>query len=121
MIDALRRELLLIVRARRRTLVWTDQPLVMITQMPRSGGTLLARLFDGHPACHVFPRELRSIFISDSKATGYWDVAGNVFVACTGSQPTTSTVMFDLPYPYTLDPAADVPTLVGSGAGLGKL
>jgi len=68
--NATRREHRLIVMARRRSLVPVDQPLVMITQMPRSGGTLLARLFDGHPACHVFARELRSIFISDSKATG---------------------------------------------------
>ncbi len=33
------------------------QPLCLISQLPRSGGTLLMRLFDGHPQCHVFPHE----------------------------------------------------------------
>jgi hypothetical protein len=47
-----------IVRARLRSLVEVDQPLVLITQAPRSGGTLLVRLFDGHPACHAFPHEM---------------------------------------------------------------
>ena len=34
-------------------------PLVMISQAPRSGGTLLAQLFDGHPDLLVFPHELK--------------------------------------------------------------
>jgi hypothetical protein len=42
-------------------LVRVDQPLVLITQMQRSGGTLLLRLLDGHPACHVVPHQLRGI------------------------------------------------------------
>ena len=33
------------------------QPLCLISQLPRSGGTLLLHLFDGHPACHVVPHE----------------------------------------------------------------
>lgn len=33
-------------------------PFVLINSQPRSGGTLLARLFDGHPAVRSFPREL---------------------------------------------------------------
>jgi len=35
-----------------------DQPLALICQAQRSGGTLLARLFDGHPQCHAHPHEL---------------------------------------------------------------
>lgn len=33
-------------------------PLLLIGQAGRSGGTLLLRLFDGHPACLVVPHEL---------------------------------------------------------------
>lgn len=33
-------------------------PLVMISQIQRSGGTLLSQLFDGHPQVWVFPGEL---------------------------------------------------------------
>lgn len=61
------------------------------------------------------------IGFSDSSATGYWDVAGNAFVDCSGSQPTTSTMTFKLPYAYTLDATADVPASVAAGAGVGKL
>jgi hypothetical protein len=39
-----------------------DQPLVLIAQVARSGGTLLLRLFDGHRQCHVVPYELQRIF-----------------------------------------------------------
>jgi hypothetical protein len=35
------------------------EPLVLISQIQRSGGTLLAQLFDGHPECHVDPYELK--------------------------------------------------------------
>ncbi len=34
------------------------EPLVLLAQMGRSGGTLLLRLFDGHPECRVVPHEL---------------------------------------------------------------
>jgi len=58
----------------------------------------------------------------DSPKTGYWDIgAGNTFVSCTGSQPTTSTGMLTPPYTYTLDPVDGVPTAVPAGAGVGKL
>jgi hypothetical protein len=54
-----RRDSLEDVRAMRRThLVPVDQPLVMISQVNRSGGTLLSQLFAGHSACHVYPGEL---------------------------------------------------------------
>jgi hypothetical protein len=36
-----------------------DQPLCLISQAQRSGGTLLLRLLDGHPQCHVVPFQLR--------------------------------------------------------------
>jgi len=35
------------------------EPLVLVSQIQRSGGTLLAQLFDGHPECHVDPYELK--------------------------------------------------------------
>ena len=34
------------------------QPLILISQIPRSGGSLLSQLFDGHPQCHTHPFEL---------------------------------------------------------------
>jgi len=43
---------------RRANVVPVDQPLALICQAQRSGGTLLARLFDGHPQCHAHPHEL---------------------------------------------------------------
>ena len=62
------------------------------------------------------------IVFLDSAKTGYWDVTGgNTFVSCTGSQPTTSTGQLTPPYPYTLDPVADVPTAVPAAAGVGKI
>jgi hypothetical protein len=45
-------------------LVRVDQPLVLITQAPRSGGTLLMRLFDGHPQCWALPHELATLLPS---------------------------------------------------------
>jgi hypothetical protein len=35
------------------------QPLVLVSQIQRSGGTLLSQLFDGHPECHVDPYEIK--------------------------------------------------------------
>jgi hypothetical protein len=46
---------------------WVDQPLVLISQVPRSGGTLLMRLFDGHPECHTMPHELSIRWGRDGK------------------------------------------------------
>jgi hypothetical protein len=42
----------------REFLVPVDQPLVLVSQVQRSGGTLFASLLDGHPELHVHPREL---------------------------------------------------------------
>ena len=36
-----------------------NQPLVLISQVQRSGGTLLTRLFDGHPQVFAHPHELQ--------------------------------------------------------------
>ena len=45
-------------RTRQDNLVKVDQPLILISQAARSGGTLLKRLFDHHSHCHVYPVEL---------------------------------------------------------------
>ncbi|MEE9610141.1 MAG: hypothetical protein V3W19_02760, partial [Desulfatiglandales bacterium] len=34
-------------------------PLALISQVQRSGGTLLSQLFDGHPELHAHPHELK--------------------------------------------------------------
>jgi hypothetical protein len=47
------------LRPRRENVVPVLEPLVLICQAQRSGGTLLARLFDGHPQCHAHPYELQ--------------------------------------------------------------
>jgi hypothetical protein len=43
-------------------------PLILISQLPRSGGTLLSQLLDGHPALHVYPWEMKIGYPSK----GYW-------------------------------------------------
>jgi hypothetical protein len=35
------------------------EPLVLVSQIQRSGGTLLSQLFDGHPECHADPYEIK--------------------------------------------------------------
>jgi hypothetical protein len=45
--------------------VRVTQPLVLITQMGRSGGTLLLHLFDGHPSCLVVPHELSALLTAE--------------------------------------------------------
>ena len=35
-----------------------DNPIILITQIQRSGGTLLSQLFDGHPEIYAYPNEL---------------------------------------------------------------
>jgi hypothetical protein len=39
-------------------LVPVREPLVLISQIQRSGGTLLSQLFDGHPQVHAHPHEI---------------------------------------------------------------
>jgi Sulfotransferase family len=46
-------------RVRADHLVRVEEPLVFVSQIQRSGGTLLSRLFDGHPEVHAHPYELK--------------------------------------------------------------
>jgi hypothetical protein len=55
-------------KMRREKHVEVTEPLVLISQIQRSGGTLLSQLFDGHPQCHAHPYEL---FIGYPKKM-YW-------------------------------------------------
>ena len=45
-------------RAFRENVVTVDQPFVLVSQLQRSGGTLLNSLLDGHPQLHSHPHEL---------------------------------------------------------------
>jgi hypothetical protein len=47
-----------ILGQRSRFLTLINQPLVLISQVQRSGGTLISQLLDGHSELHVHPREL---------------------------------------------------------------
>ncbi len=46
-------------RARLQYVVPVREPLVLISQIQRSGGTLLSQLFDGHRQVHAHPQELK--------------------------------------------------------------
>lgn len=46
-------------RSRREALVPVREPMVLISQIQRSGGTLLSSLLDGHPQLHVHPWEIQ--------------------------------------------------------------
>jgi hypothetical protein len=48
-----------VAEQRLRWIVPVTQPIMLCSQIQRSGGTLLARLFDGHPSCFAHPNELR--------------------------------------------------------------
>ena len=48
-----------VLQQRSHFLTFIDQPLVLISQIQRSGGTLLSQLLDGHSQLHVHPSELR--------------------------------------------------------------
>ncbi len=47
-----------LVKIRREKRVDINQPLVLISQIQRSGGTVMSQLFDDHPQCHAHPYEL---------------------------------------------------------------
>jgi hypothetical protein len=48
-----------IYRACRIEMPSLNVPLALISQIQRSGGSLLSQLFDGHPALHAHPHELK--------------------------------------------------------------
>lgn len=48
-----------ITRIRLERAVEVRQPWVLVSQIQRSGGTLLNGLFDGHPECHAHPYEVK--------------------------------------------------------------
>ena len=48
-------------RVRLEHLIEVREPLVLISQVQRAGGTLLSQLFDGHPECHADPFELKIV------------------------------------------------------------
>jgi hypothetical protein len=52
------KEYQLLTRERIEHAVPIREPLVLVSQIQRSGGTLLSQLFDGHPECHAHPHEL---------------------------------------------------------------
>jgi hypothetical protein len=43
------------------------EPLVLVSQIERSGGTLLSRLFDAHPECHAHPRDIEIGYPNDKR------------------------------------------------------
>ena len=43
---------------KRRWVIDVHQPLILISEVQRSGGTLLSQLFDGHPQCFSHPEEI---------------------------------------------------------------
>jgi hypothetical protein len=59
--QALQDEYEVLIEQRHAHLVHVDQPLALISQLPRSGGSLLMWLFDGHPQCHAMPIELSDL------------------------------------------------------------
>ncbi|MRI68318.1 pectate lyase family protein [Gracilibacillus thailandensis] len=56
-----------------------------------------------------------------SSSPGYWNVANNLYINSTGSQPTTSTTNYTVPYNYTLTPVENVKSLVTQYAGVGVI
>jgi pectate lyase len=68
-----------------------------------------------------FERVLNPITSLDSPSIGYWDVTDNIFIACTGNQPTTSNGSFTPPYSYSLTPVNSVKTMITQYAGVGKI
>lgn len=57
----------------------------------------------------------------DSSEIGYWDIANNLFINCSGSIPTSSTCSYVPSYQYTLDPVEKVKEIVTRYAGVGKI
>lgn len=47
-----------LVNRKEAIVIRIEQPLILISQIQRSGGTLMLQLFDNHPECHVYPGEI---------------------------------------------------------------
>jgi Sulfotransferase family len=60
-------------------IVRVDQPLFLISQAQRSGGTLLLRLLDGHPECNVVPFQLRGLDEAAKRPPQKLEEAWNAF------------------------------------------
>ncbi|PTM57782.1 pectate lyase family protein [Desmospora activa] len=56
-----------------------------------------------------------------SDEVGYWNLSGNIYQNCTGSQPTSSTTNYTVPYAYELDATEDVKSIVMRNAGVGVI
>jgi Sulfotransferase family len=52
------KEITRIHKMRSGHIIPVEQPLFLVSQISRSGGSLMAQLFDGHPECHTHPGEL---------------------------------------------------------------
>jgi hypothetical protein len=87
--ERLARELALAAQWRRRAVVEVRQPLVLISEIGRSGGTLLGRLLTSHPQCHTYPQRLEfglpntsgwpAISLEgDADLDGWWDTLRNL-------------------------------------------
>jgi pectate lyase len=69
---------------------------------------------------NVFERVKNPIVSLDSATVGFWQVADNQFIDCTGST-TTSTGSFAPPYEYPLESSTVVKSQVLAYAGVGKV
>ena len=56
-----------LVDQRLRNCIEVREPLVLISQIQRSGGTLLSQLLDAHPQLHAHPHELHIGYPSDKR------------------------------------------------------
>lgn len=92
---------------------------------PRIGGKIKAQN-------NYFENALNPIGTFYTDDMGFWDVSGNIFASTvTWSSPGTdmhpagpnvvSTTSISIPYAYTLDAAASIPSIVLNGAGVGKI
>jgi hypothetical protein len=61
------REYQSLARIRIEHAVPVREPLVLVSQIERSGGTLLSRLFDAHPECHAHPRDIEIGYPNDKR------------------------------------------------------
>ncbi|WP_177178244.1 pectate lyase family protein [Amphibacillus marinus] len=68
---------------------------------------------------NVFENSVNPLGYWYSRETGFWNLANNLFINSTGSQPTDSTTNYTVPYQYELTPVQDVKAIVTQFAGVG--